>query len=444
VPEPTTGAPTWRCPAGTVVGRGDGDVVRATGIRYARAARFGEPTAQPPAVGPIDATSWAPACPQPLTPQLDAVLSDPMGDLTYDEDCLRLSVTAPDGVPPGEALPVMVWIHGGSYTSAAGDAPIFDPAALVAEQRVVVVAVTYRLGLLGYLGDGPDRPANLGLLDQIEALRWVHRNVAAFGGDPANVTVFGQSAGGDAVAHLMIAEGTEGLFARVIIQSAPLGISRNRAGMNAAMAREARGIPADAPVSDVVAAQARVAAKARPYGLRATMPFGTQYGRHPLPPEDAVDRAWEQVAGRVDVLVGYNDREVALFVPAVPRLGRIFALPVLGPSVRRGLVARLTRKVYGAGAGAFAARHRRGGGRGYHYVLSWGAPGSPYAGAHCVDLPLLFGRREAWEGAGLVAGATWEQIDSAGRELRRVWGEFARTGRTTPTTRPGLVAISEI
>lgn len=444
MPEQTTAAPTWRCAAGTVVGRRDGPVVRATGIRYARAARFREPTAEPPATGPIEATGWAPACPQPLTPQLDTVLVDPMGGLTFDEDCLRLSVTAPARVPPGAALPVMVWIHGGSYTSAAGDAPIFDPAALVAEQQVVVVAVTYRLGLLGYLGGGPDRPANLGLLDQIEALRWVQRNVAAFGGDPANVTVFGQSAGGDAAAHLMVAEGTDGLFARVIVQSAPLGISRNRARMNAAMARAARGIPADAPVAEVVAAQARVAARARPFGLRAAMPFGTQYGRHPLPPEDAVDRAWERAAGRVDVLVGYNDREVALFTGAVPPLGRVLALPVLGPALRHGLVAALTRKVYGAGARAFAARHRRGGGRGYHYVLSWGAPGSPYAGAHCVDLPLLFGRRAAWEGAGLIAGATWEQVDAAGRELRGVWAEFARTGRITPTTRPGLVAIREI
>lgn len=78
----------------------------------------------------------------------------------------------------------------------------------MAEQNVVVVNVTYRLGLFGYLGDGRTSPANLGLLDQIEALRWVHCNIAAFGGDTANVTIFGQSAGGDAAAHLMIAEGT--------------------------------------------------------------------------------------------------------------------------------------------------------------------------------------------------------------------------------------------
>lgn len=327
MPEQTTDTPTSQCPAGTIIGRRDGEVVRATGVRYARAARFGEPTAEPPATGPIEATTWAPACPQAEVPLLDAVLHEPMGELSHDEDCQWLSVTAPADVQPGEALPVMVWIHGGSYTSGAGDAPIFDPAALVREQRVVVVAVTYRLGLFGYLGDGHGRPVNLGLLDQIEALRWVQRNIAVFGGDPATVTVFGQSAGGDAVAHLMISAGSGGLFARAIIQSSPIGISRNRARMAATMAREARGIPSGGPASDVVAAEGRVAAKARPFGLRAAMPFGTQYGFHPLPAEDAVDRAWEQVASRVDVLLGCNDREAALFLAAVPALAKVLGVP---------------------------------------------------------------------------------------------------------------------
>ncbi|WP_165689049.1 carboxylesterase family protein, partial [Mycobacteroides abscessus] len=101
----------------------------------------------------------------------------------------------------------------------------------------VFVSVTFRLGILGFLGDGESVPANLGLLDLAESLRWVQRNIAAFGGDPDLVTVFGQSAGGDAAAHLMISEGTAGLFRRAIIQSAPLGLSRGRARMNRAMTK---------------------------------------------------------------------------------------------------------------------------------------------------------------------------------------------------------------
>jgi carboxylesterase type B len=89
----------------------------------------------------------------------------------------------------------MVWIHGGSYVFGAGDAAIFDPRALVEEQGVIVVSVTYRLGLFGFLGGSAGRAANLGLLDIIEALRWVKRNIQAFGGAPDCVTLFGQSAG---------------------------------------------------------------------------------------------------------------------------------------------------------------------------------------------------------------------------------------------------------
>jgi para-nitrobenzyl esterase len=118
-------------------------------------------------------------------PFLDDVLGTRYGELPGSEDCQNLSITVPADLAPGELLPVMVWIHGGSYTTGSGDLAIFDPAVLVAETRVVVVSVTYRLGLFGFLATHSGRPGNLGLLDQLEAFRWVQRNVAAFGGDPA-------------------------------------------------------------------------------------------------------------------------------------------------------------------------------------------------------------------------------------------------------------------
>lgn len=109
-------------------------------------------------------------CPQVSFPLIDEVLDGVAEDLVQDEDCLRLSITVPAGTAPDAGLPVMVWIHGGSYLTGAGDLPIYDPAALVLEQQVVVVNVTYRLGLLGYVSrDGA--PGNLGLLDQVEALK---------------------------------------------------------------------------------------------------------------------------------------------------------------------------------------------------------------------------------------------------------------------------------
>ncbi len=440
-------APEWTCAAGTVRGWRDGDVLRATGIRYAVAERFEPPVAAPVAEQPIDATAFAPACPQPGSPILEASCHEPMGGMTYDEDCLRVSVTVPADRGADEVLPVMVWIHGGAYRIGAGDAPIFDPAPLVREQRVVVVAVTYRLGLFGYLGLGDGLPANLGLLDQLQALRWVRHNVAAFGGDVRNVTLFGQSAGGDAVAHLMLAQGTERLFERAIIQSAPLGISRGRSAMTAAVVAAVRRTvpdPRTAPAAELVAAQEQVVAAAAPFGLLAGMPFGTEYGRHPLPAEEDVDAAWARVAPDVDVLIGSTDREVALYATAMPPLVKASRVPVIGGRLVASLVRLLTWQIFGSGVVRFATRHRRAGGRGMRYTLTWGVPGNPYDGAHVSDMPLLFGTKESWGPAPMIAGADWDEVDARGRTIRGLWADFARTGTLPRTRRWGVISVRDL
>lgn len=415
-------------PCGPVRGWWDGDVQRATGIRYARAERFAPPVPEPDHTGTVDATAWSPACPQPPVPLLTEVLGEPDRELGADEHCQRLSVTMPAGVGPTDRLPVMVWIHGGSYTSGAADLAVMDPRSLVAEQRVIVVAVTYRLGLFGFLGNGDRdgrRPANLGLLDLIEAFRWVRRNIAAFGGDPDSVTAFGQSAGGDAIAYLLATEDPSTLFDRAIIQSAPLGLARGRGPMSAAMARAAGHVPADAPVEDVLAAQDRAARIAMPrYGMPSAMPFAPQTGHPPLPPEDELDAAHARSAS-VPLLIGTSAEEAALFLP---RFRRVDALSRsrLGRPVRRRLIERFTRLIYDEATDALAQGRAEAGGIVHRYALTWSAPGNPYGSAHTIDLPLLFGDRATWKGVPLVAGARWEEIEQAGRRVRAVWAAFAR------------------
>ncbi|MFF0990259.1 carboxylesterase family protein [Kocuria nitroreducens] len=417
---------TFTPACGPVHGWADGEVIRATGIPYATAGRFTAPVPATDWEEPFAATAPAPACPQVRSAFLEEVLGGAMAALPRDEHCQRLSVTLPRDVAPDERLPVMVWIHGGSYTTGAGDAPIMDPARLVAEQRVVVVTVTYRLGLFGYLGSGHHRPANLGLLDQLEAFRWVRRNIAAFGGDPDQVTAFGQSAGADAVAHLMATPGAASLFRRAILQSPPLGISRGRAAMNAAMNRAADVVTADTPVAEVVALQAEVAAHATSFGLMGAMAFGTQYGHHPLPEEDEIEAAWDRAAPHIDVLIGHTTEEARLHIPTATTLQRWIRLPVVGPLVRRAVVGHVTAAVYSRAIRRFARRHVRAGGTAHTYQISWAAPGNEYGAAHAIDLPLLFGGEHTWSGTGLVAGADWEEVDAHGRQLRRLWAAFAR------------------
>ncbi|SFQ84030.1 carboxylesterase family protein [Hymenobacter arizonensis] len=438
-------APHFHAPAGTVVGRHDGEVIRATGIRYARAARFQPPVAEPAAVEPIPATSPAPACPQAPDALLGQLLGDLFAGLRYDEDCLRLSVTRPADRRADEPLPVLVWVHGGSYVTGAGDLAIYDPAALVAEQRVLFVAVTYRLGLLGFLGSDAGPPPNLGLLDLREALRWVQRNIAAFGGDPALVTLLGHSSGADAIAHLMVADGARGLFRRVMLHSAPLGLARQRGAMNRALAAAAGPLPQAGNVADVLAREGVVHRAGRRFGLKGGMPFGTQYGAHPLPAEADMDRAWAAAAPHVDVLIGATAEETRFFAVLDPRFSRVRRVPFLGAALERVLVAVSSALVYRRAAKAFARRHARAGGRVYRFLVLFQPAGAAFGAAHAVDLPLLLGTEASWSATPLLGNAKWEEVHQAGRQVRQLWADFARTGQVpAPVTIPGVLHVQRV
>ena len=180
--------------------------------------RWRAPVAQASWEGTRSATTFGPACWQRLTPESSIYTR---GELDRDEDCLYLNVwtAAADAT---EARPVMVWFHGGGHTGGWGSAKIFDGAAL-AEQGVVLVTINYRLGPFGFLAhpaltaESPHAASgNYGLLDKVAALEWVRDNIAAFGGDPGNVTIFGQSAGSWSVCYLMASPLAAGLFHKAI------------------------------------------------------------------------------------------------------------------------------------------------------------------------------------------------------------------------------------
>ncbi|WP_370454511.1 SDR family NAD(P)-dependent oxidoreductase [Salinibacterium sp. dk5596] len=413
-------------PCGPVIGRLDGAVIRATGIPYARAARFAPPAPVADWAEPLQATAPAPACPQ--LPSL--ALADAMGTgqsfIDDSEDCQNVSVTVPADLRPGESLPVMVFIHGGSYVIGAADIPMHDPAALVAEQRVIVVGVTYRLGLFGFLATPDGHPANLGLLDQIEAFRWVQRNIAAFGGDPQRVTAFGQSAGADAIAHIMATPDAPRLFSRAILQSAPLGIGRGRQAMNEAMGAAAAGLTAESTVGAVLARQARVSAIGGSFGLVGGMPFGPQPGHVPLPAEHELDAALDAAAPHIEVLIGHTSQESRLFAPQVEKVQRLAKVPVLGRPAVGAIDSVLTRIIYGAASRRFARRHAAAGGRARHYVFSWSAPDNDFGAAHTIDLPFLFGNEETWKRSKILAGAPWAEVERHARQVRQLWADFAR------------------
>ena len=218
-------APVVDAPAGSLKGEALDGVNAFRGIPYAqppvRQLRWRAPVAAERWDGVRDATKFGPACHQP--PSRPGSIYAPAHAPAMSEDCLSLNVWVPEDA---ERAPVFVWIHGGSLVAGSGSEEMYRGQAL-ARQGVVAVSINYRLGALGWLAhpqlseesaDGVS--GNYGLLDQIEALRWVQRNIAAFGGDPENVTIAGESAGALSVMYLLAAPPARGLFHRAIAQSA--------------------------------------------------------------------------------------------------------------------------------------------------------------------------------------------------------------------------------
>jgi para-nitrobenzyl esterase len=205
--------------SGRLLGYSEHGINAFLGIPYAESPygdrRFLPPEPRRPWSGVRDARSVAVGCPQPTLPQEDLALGAFINPVSTGDDCLTLNVWSPRH--GAASLPVMVWIHGGGFIAGSGAAAVHSGATW-ARDGVVYVSINYRLHVDGFMYFDRDT-SNLGLQDQVAALRWVRDNIAEFGGDPDNVTVFGQSAGAVSTAHLLSAPSAAGLFHRAIVQS---------------------------------------------------------------------------------------------------------------------------------------------------------------------------------------------------------------------------------
>ena len=392
-------------PYGSVRGTLRSGVQMFSGIRYATAGRFERPVLVSDWHGEVDATTYG-----PIAPQLPSLLERSMGggDRPMDEDCLSLNVFAPD--TDGPLRPVIVWIHGGGFTTGSGSMPWYDGTRLVERGDVVVVTINYRLGALGFSGRD-----NLGLRDQIVALHWVHEMIGSFGGDPDNVTIVGESAGGSSVVALMAVAELSGRFHAAFAMSPSIRQLRSAAradetlaefleAANAGSLDELRNVPLD----QVLAAQKIILERTAGAGLT-----------HFSPCADGVLVADPLLAAAavnpVPLVIGTTRDEMNLFLlfnPALSNLDEAAALEHFttvfddraadalnayrdarpDASPLHLLSAMQTDDVFRVPARDLADRRAAAGSPTWMYWFTWASPafGGVLGSCHAVDIPFVF------------------------------------------------------
>jgi len=438
--------------AGTVQETDCGTTRAFRGIQYATAARFAPPVRVTSWKGTRDASEFGPAAPQPVGGPLDGLVPGAFRGATDEAACLTLNVWTPAD-PSATPRAVLVWFPGGAFTIGASSQPAYDGARLGAEQDVVIVTCNYRLGALGFVdARGFGGVANCGLRDALAALEWVRDNIAAFGGDPGQVTVFGESAGGGIVLHLCSSPHASGLFRGAIVQSGATfnTLDEARAALVLdALASEldlARpGLLADAEVDELIRAQAASAMALLP--TVGMMPFHPMVDGDVLP-ETPVAALGHGAARGIPMIVGTTTDEMRLFLDvsgaavAREKLCARVAHVVGGEPARAAEIVGVyeselhttdTNEIWAAiftdvqmqkPADAIRDAHRAHGPT-FSYLFGRRAVDPRLGACHGIDIPFTFGNfGDGWaEFIGLDDAA-----QRLGRRLRDSWAAFARHG----------------
>jgi para-nitrobenzyl esterase len=450
--------PTVELTSGQVSGSSEGPLTVFRGIPYARppvgTLRFGAPQPPEPWTGVRPCVAFGPAAAQSSI------------DVTYvpgfslwegidatSEDCLTVNVWTP-GLTGRR--PVLVWIHGGAFLTGAGSQALYDGATLARRGEVVVVTANYRLGAFGFLGLDDERfAANAGLLDQLAVLEWVTEHAAAFGGDPGNVTIFGESAGAVSVAALMACARASGRFHRAVAQSGA-GRRLQPADQAVEMAdrlltrlgldRTEAGQLFDLPTKKILSAQVAVSVDVRRDDIGAGFQPWTDGDVLRSQPADGL--AAGSAAG-VPFLAGTNEHEMNLWRVLEP------GLRSLDDTGLSGRVQRLVGDAAGDLVAAYRASRPEAGpaelwqaiwsdrefripslrvldaqatrsANTFAYLFTWPSPAPGIGSCHGLELPFVFGTLDR-KGADAFAGSG-PSAETLAATMQDTWLAFARTG----------------
>ena len=418
---------TVKTVSGPVAGYLDDGVFIYKGIPYAKAERFAPAVDPDPWTDVRPSRAFGPTAPAPARSGWwsdDQAFTMHWDDGFHDEDCLRVNVWT-GGIHDGKKRPVMVWLHGGGFREGSGQELIcYDGTNLARDHGVVVVTLNHRLNVLGFLdlsafGAKYAHSGNLGMMDIVKALEWVRDNIANFGGDPANVTIFGQSGGGGKVSTLMAMPSAKGLFSKAIVESGSITnllspkYSRRigaatvaNLGLTPARIEEIADIPYDRLLAAYDAAMKTVVEEAK------------EDGAYPANFLDAI------LFGQVPVV----DGEI---IPAQPAAAEALALSKNVPVIIGTVFNEFTRDQEDPIFKPLALRQAQdrasaGCAPVYMYQFTWESPvlDGALGSTHCLEIPFVFDNvllHRTFTGGG-------DDAVELGHRVSRAWTNFAKTG----------------
>lgn len=437
------------------------------GIPYAKAERFMPPVAPDKWEGIRSSRSYGPTCPQGKRMGWysdEHAFAFNWDDGYPDENCLRVNIWTP-GINDGKKRPVMVWLHGGGYAAGSGqELPSYDGANLAKKGDVVVVTLNHRLNVLGFLdlsafGEKYAKSGNAGLLDLVAALQWVNKNIASFGGDASNVTIFGQSGGGGKVSTLLATPSAEGLFHKAIVQSGSMlrtMESKYSRRIGAAMVEELGLKPSEIdeiqklPYETLLAAGekaiAKVRAEADKEGVSSFIFGWAPTVEGDVLPAQPFDPQAPAQSKNIPLMIGTTLHEftTSTYVPAFRSVTKEKAVEFLQKKYgnRTEEFLKVFEKAYPdyqpidlididlifrpSAVEQAKLKAAQQGAPVYMYMFAWESPvlDGMFRSTHCMEIPFVFNnvvRHASMTGGGAEAQALGEKMSNA-------WLNFARTG----------------
>ena len=431
----------FKCKSGSFLGFEKNEVIYVKGIRYAKSNRFDIPIPYSYDDGIQEQFSDSPFCIQLSSPVENYLAGVDYEKYNQEESCQYLSISVPSNVK-NKKIPIMVFFHGGAYRNGGCDSPIYNSGSLVKEGNVIVVKINYRLNIFGFVKDINGNFSNNGLLDAIEALKWVKENISDFGGDINNITLFGQSAGADIIRCIMLSEGTDNLYNRIILQSDPLGAMENRYNMESKMLKELNDVPIDSSVEDLKKINLLIEKNIKEKGNAKHMKYAPHYGIYPLPKEEDIDKRLNEISKTHDMLIGSNSREASAYIGPNKKLKKLYNSKITKKLVEK-VIIRKTNQIFVNPTKLFAHTYAKSGGNVYLYNFYWNENKSPIGACHGMELLMLFsangfGDRE------IMCSLSEKDIYILGKEFRKIWYTFAKTGKIYSNHIENMIDIEKI